>query len=101
MVRIRNRLKVALMAGIAIGRSTGVARGMTCYAQHRSVRPGQSIPCYGMIECRRGPAARRVTVSENVAEIRQHMVGIGCSCKIALMAGVAGSRSAGICARMA
>ena len=75
MVRVRRPLEIGLMALIAIGiHQLVVAVGVACRALHGDVRTRQREARGTMIECRRVPVGRRVTLRAIMVEIAADVV---------------------------
>jgi hypothetical protein len=93
MIRILRRLKIGLMAGVAVGGGSGVP-SLTVYGvtgstgrrlMHSRERESRQI----MVEGRGSPAARGMTDRAPMTEISSHVIGVRRTLKIGLMAGIA------------
>jgi hypothetical protein len=92
MIGISHSRKISLVAGVAIGRRVDITGGVAGNARSRYVGSGQWERGRTVVEGRRIPGSGRVTGGAIVIEVVRHMVGIGHSRKISLVAGVAVGR---------
>lgn len=92
MVRVAGRLKIALMAGVAVGRCPRIAGRVTGGAGSIDMLSGQRESCITMVQTRRRPAIGRMTDRAILAEALLHVVRISYTFKIRLVTAVAARR---------
>ncbi len=91
VIRVRRRLVVCLVTGIAVGGSTRVnPTNVATGARNVDMRPGQREPRQVVVEARRSPRRGRVAHVALGGESRRLMIGIVSAVVIVQMAGGAG-----------
>jgi len=96
MIGISYTIEITYMAGIAIGRCSGITTGMTIDAGQSKMSTGEWEICIGMIESSRTPGLGGVTNRTIVTEVILHMIWIRNTTEIILMAGITIDRCSGI-----
>ena len=100
MIRIRGIVILLLMAGITVGRRTGVSVGMTCQTGQHGMRSCQWKLSLVMVKSCRRPGIGTMAFGTVMAKIIGYMIWISRGIKILLMTGVAVGRCTGITVRM-
>ena len=94
VIRICHTGKVTCVARVARRGSACITRGMALDARHCEMGSGKREGRRIMIECRRCPPGRRVTLRAIVVEVVRDMIGICHSGEVTCVARVARRRSA-------